>query len=113
MVQRPTATIPRGLMILCFRSTEDLSIGSTEQPEGREQIYHPRLRGSERKHLFWNRSGVNLRFLVNKPDPQNVVDPRDHGVYPPGNATCYWRVDTLLEDGSTVTGEVWNYSTAD
>ncbi|MCF7847537.1 MAG: hypothetical protein K9M45_01705 [Kiritimatiellales bacterium] len=87
------------------------NIGSSDQPEGRALIFLLGYKGVSANIWFGTDPG-SLQFLVNRPNPKNVIDPRDYSVYPPGSTTCYWRVDTVLGNGSVVPGEVWSYSTA-
>ena len=41
----------------------------------------------------------------------NIINPQKYGVTPLENTKYYWRVDTVLEDNSVITGNIWNYTT--
>lgn len=86
--------------------------GSTNQPEGRELIYLIGYKG-ESVRIYFGDSPDTLALLAIAPADENVIDPRNYGVYPDGNNTYYWRVDTVQSGGPTVPGPLWNYSTAD
>ena len=51
-----------------------------------------------------------MSFLTNKVAAENIVSPSDF-VTVESNETYYWRVDTVLADGSVVPGEVWSFNT--
>jgi hypothetical protein len=62
-------------------------------------------------NIYFGTSSNSLSFLMNQPDPTNVVVLADHGHLLSPGSTYYWRVDTVLADSSVVTGEVWSFTT--
>ncbi|MGJ8677449.1 MAG: hypothetical protein ACSHX0_08020, partial [Akkermansiaceae bacterium] len=51
-----------------------------------------------------------LSFLTSKTDPENIVTLSNYTTLN-NDATYYWRVDTVLSNGSVITGEVWSFNT--
>jgi hypothetical protein len=60
--------------------------------------------------VYFGASPDDLQFLVNKPDPNNIVDPNDYGFELVDGTTYYWRVDTVPAEGSVVTGNLWSFT---
>lgn len=66
--------------------------------------------GGASADIYFGTSSNALTFLTRKTDPENIVTLSDYTALD-DNTTYYWRVDTVLDDGSVVTGEVWSFTT--
>ncbi len=82
--------------------------GATNMPLERDLMYLVGYKGVQANICFGTASNA-LSFLVAQTAPTNVVAT---GTLLPGT-TYFWRVDTVLEDSSVVTGEVWSFTTVD
>jgi hypothetical protein len=61
-------------------------------------------------HIYFGKSPNALSYLTSKTDPENIVTLSDYTILEE-DMTYYWRVDTVLTDGSVVTGDVWSFNT--
>ncbi|MFC5050760.1 tandem-95 repeat protein [Rubritalea spongiae] len=61
-------------------------------------------------NIYFGTDPNALQFLTNKVAAENIVTLSEF-VTVEDNTTYYWRVDTVLEDSSVVTGDVWSFTT--
>jgi len=66
--------------------------------------------GGESAHVYLGTSPNSLDYLTSKNAPENIVTLSDFTSLE-GNTVYYWRVDTVLDDGSVVPGELWSFRT--
>jgi hypothetical protein len=83
----------------------------TNIPLDADLMYLIGLNGESAK-IYFGSSENALTLLETKEDPYNIVTLSDHTTLE-GNTTYYWRVDTITEDGETVEGNVWSFTTTD
>jgi hypothetical protein len=61
-------------------------------------------------NIYFGKSPYALSFLTSKTDPENIVTLSDYTTLN-NETTYYWRVDTVLTDGTVITGDVWSFET--
>jgi hypothetical protein len=66
--------------------------------------------GGVSANIYFGEDPSSLKYLTSKVAPENIVTLSDF-VTLDGNVQYYWRVDTVLADGSVVVGEVWSFKT--
>ena len=62
-------------------------------------------------NVYYGKSEALMALLAKTSVKANIIDPQKYGVTPLENTKYYWRVDTVLEDNSVITGNIWNYTT--
>ncbi|MCH2670298.1 MAG: DUF5011 domain-containing protein, partial [Gammaproteobacteria bacterium] len=83
---------------------------SVYQPQERELIFLPGYKGIS-ANIYYGNSEALMALLAKTSVKANIIDPQKYGVTPLENTKYYWRVDTVLEDNSVITGNIWNYTT--
>ena len=83
---------------------------SVNQPQGRELIFLPGYKGIS-ANIYYGKSEALMALLAKTSVRANIINPQKYGVTPLENTKYYWRVDTVLEDNSVITGNIWNYTT--
>ncbi len=84
--------------------------GGQGVPLDADLMYLIGLKGVKAK-IYLGTDPDRLELIATKSDPQNIVSLSGRHTLKK-NKTSYWRVDTVLADGSEVKGDVWSFTPA-
>ncbi|MGJ8655894.1 MAG: hypothetical protein ACSHX6_05525 [Akkermansiaceae bacterium] len=82
---------------------------SKNTPINTDLIYLQGMKGISSK-VYFGESHDKLKLIETLPSIKNIVRPVK-GSALKKRTTYYWRVDTILADGTKQTGEIWSFST--
>ncbi|MDF7801301.1 IPT/TIG domain-containing protein [Pontiellaceae bacterium B1224] len=86
--------------------------GGVGVPLSTDLMYLNGLKASQTK-IYMGESADNLTLLAERGaghTQENVIATDGYGLKP--NTTYYWRVDTILTDGTVIDGDIWSFTTS-